>query len=58
VGEETPEQRRHLALVRRGFQLWAGGDIEGLLEMAKYVEATSSIEAALDVARRREASGA
>ena len=31
--ELTPTQRRNVALARRGFQLYVGGDIEGLLEL-------------------------
>jgi ketosteroid isomerase-like protein len=29
----TADERRRVALVRRGFQLYVGGDIEGLLEL-------------------------
>jgi ketosteroid isomerase-like protein len=31
--ELTPTQRKNVALTRRAFQLYVGGDIEGLLEM-------------------------
>lgn len=31
--ELTPTQRNNVALARRGFQLYVGGDIEGLLEL-------------------------
>lgn len=31
--ELTATQRRNVALARRGFQLYVGGDIEGLLEL-------------------------
>ena len=29
----TPEERQRVRLVRRGFQLFVGGDIEGMLEL-------------------------
>ena len=31
--ELTPDERERVSLVRRGFQLFVGGDIEGMLEL-------------------------